>query len=91
MKSLPPDLRPYKKTDVFTKETVPKGLLKEHHTMAGVWGKIVILEGGLIYTIDDENKEGVMLTPDYHGVVEPQVVHHITPLNGVKFFIEFYK
>tara|TARA_R110000868_G_scaffold32343_4_gene117679 strand:- start:12301 stop:12555 length:255 start_codon:yes stop_codon:yes gene_type:complete len=81
----------YKKTDVFTKESTPKGLLAQHRTLAGVWGKIVVLEGRLIYTIDDANGEEVELSPQKAGVVEPQVIHHVTPLDGVKFYVEFYK
>lgn len=91
MKPLPSDVVAYKKTDIFTKDTVPKGLLAQHKTIAGVWGKIVVLEGRLVYTIDGKDEEIIELSPSLYGVVEPQVIHHVTPLNGVKFYVEFYK
>jgi len=47
MKLLPDNVSPYKKTPEFTELAVPKGLLKDHRTKEGVWGKIVILEGNL--------------------------------------------
>tara|TARA_R110000868_G_scaffold281824_1_gene542065 strand:+ start:345 stop:620 length:276 start_codon:yes stop_codon:yes gene_type:complete len=91
MKSLPLEVKAYKKTEVFSKETTPKGLLSEHRTIQGVWGKIVVLEGTLIYTIDDNDGETIELSPGKIGVVEPQVIHHVTPLDGVKFYVEFYR
>lgn len=91
MKQLPSEVVAYKKTDIFTQDSTPKGLLEHHRTIAGVWGKIVVLEGRLTYTIDDNDGEVIELTPSIFGVVEPQVIHHVTPQEGVKFYVEFYK
>ncbi|MBH47887.1 MAG: tellurite resistance protein [Halobacteriovorax sp.] len=91
MKSLPPNVAAYKRTDIFTKDTTPKGLLAQHRTLEGVWGKIVVLEGHLTYVIDDNDGETLELSPAQFGVVEPQVIHHVSPQNGVKFYVEFYK
>jgi len=48
MKALPEDVRPYKRTPIFTEATVPPGLLKQHTTKEGAWAKIVVLEGRLL-------------------------------------------
>ena len=89
MKQLPDNVKAYKRTPTFTEETAPEGLLNTHNTKAGVWGLIQIEEGELEYTI--ENEEVHILTKDKNGVVEPEVMHHIKPLNKVSFYIEFYK
>lgn len=89
MKSLPDHVQRYKSTPVFTEETVPKGLLKDHNTKNGVWGLICIEQGELEYIIED--KETHILTPDNKGVVEPEIKHHIKPLGKVIFRVEFYK
>ncbi len=91
MKDLPGDVKTYKRTDTFTENTVPAGLLKSHNTKAGVWGKIVVLEGELRYRILEPQVEDVVLTVDRFGVVEPQVLHEVLPLGKVSFYVEFLK
>lgn len=89
MKQLPDNVKAYKRTPTFTEETVPEGLLNNHSTKAEVWGAIHIEEGQLEYTIED--KESHILTKKNHGIVEPEILHHIKPLGKVSFYIEFYK
>src|SRR6185312_8053195 len=48
---LPPDARPYRRTDTFTETTVPAALLKAHRTKQGTWALIHVLEGRLAYKI----------------------------------------
>lgn len=91
MKNLPDSVLPYKKTPEFTETTVPAGLLKDHQTKESVWGKIVVLEGGLEYTIIEPELEIIKLSEIKHGVVEPTVLHHVTPLGKVRFYVEFYR
>ena len=91
MKVLPVNVTAYKRTPEFTDESVPEGLLNNHKTKAGVWGKIVILEGGLEYTIEEPEVEVVILTPHKFGVVEPTILHHIKPLGSVRFYVEFHR
>ena len=86
--NLPPDVERYRTTWVFTEATVPTGLLKAHRTKAGVWGRIVVLEGRLAYRVRGEE---TVLGPERPGVVEPGVVHEIEPLGIVRFFLEFYR
>lgn len=90
MKDIPVNLTAYKKTDTFDQDSIPKALLNEHSTKPEVWGKIVILEGELLYKIPS-TKEEYKLNPDKFGVVEPEVKHQVTPLGKVKFYVEFYK
>lgn len=89
MKTLPDHVAAYQRTDLFTQDSVPSGLLKDHSTKDGVWGLIQVQKGQLEYTI--ENKEVHILTPDNSGIVEPTVTHHVRPLGEVLFSVEFYK
>lgn len=91
MKSLPPDVSPYKRTPEFDADSVPAGLLKSHDTRPGVWGRIVVLEGELLYRILEPMLEEVLLTPARHGVVEPTVRHEVVPRPGVRFYVEFHR
>jgi len=90
MKSLPDNVVAYKKTPEFDESSVPKGLLNNHQTKEGVWGKIILLEGKLLYTIN-EPKEEIYLDANNFGVVEPTVYHQVKPLGKVRFYVEFYR
>lgn len=90
MKTIPPEAKPYKQTPEFTEATIPKGLLKDHQTKAGIWGKIVVLDGKLLYTIQEPHEE-ILLEPGRDGVVEPTVLHHVQPQGAVRFYVEFYQ
>ncbi|MCB2427701.1 DUF1971 domain-containing protein [Methylophaga pinxianii] len=90
MKSLPDNVVAYKRTPEFHEGTIPSGLLNQHQTKDGVWGKIVILSGKLLYTIQEPFEE-VQLDSNHYGVVEPAVLHQVKPLGQVSFFVEFYQ
>lgn len=89
MKTLPSTVKAYKQTPEFNQQTVPKGLLANHKTKAGTWGKIIVLEGQLQYTIEAP-QETLTLSSEKYGVVEPEVLHHVKPLGPVRFYVEFY-
>lgn len=91
MKQLPDNVLPYKRTPEFTEESVPAGLLNAHQTKECVWGKIVVLEGKLQYTINEPEEEVIILDENAHGVVEPTVLHAVKPLGRVRFYVEFHR
>lgn len=87
--ALPHGVRPYKKTPIFDENTVPKGLLREHRTKAGVWALVHVLEGKLRYRRGPLNIEQI-LTPAAPGVVQPEEPHEVEPVGRVRFYVEFY-
>ena len=89
MKSIPSEAEPYQQTSEFTESSVPAGLLKRHNTKVGVWGRICVLEGELLYRILEPEVEELILRPATDGIVEPEVVHEVKPLGAVRFFVEF--
>lgn len=91
MKNFPSNVSFYKRTPEFTEDSIPAGLLNDHNTKEGVWGKIVVLEGVLEYTIQEPALEKIELSPELYGVVEPKIKHHVKPLSLVRFYVEFYR
>ena len=91
MKSLPPDVQPYQRTKEFSEQSVPAGLLRRHDTKPGVWGRIRVLEGSLLYRILEPEPEEQLLTPERDGIVEPEIPHEVAPQGRVRFFVEFLK
>ena len=91
MKTLPSNVTAYRKTPVFTQETVPKALLNRHTTKEGSWGKIWVISGQLGYRILTEPPEEHTLTPNSPGIVEPQTPHQVELPDPVEFYVEFYR
>ena len=90
MKTIPDSVTAYRRTPEFSEETVPKALLRSHSTKAGVWGRIVVLEGALRYRILPTGEEH-RLASGTDGVVEPTVEHEVAPIGSVCFFVEFLR
>jgi tellurite resistance-related uncharacterized protein len=86
---LPPGFVAYKRTPVFTETTVPDALRRDHSTRAGVWARIVVLEGRLRYVVQQPALTAE-LDPDRPGIVPPEARHHVEPLTPVRFQVEFW-
>ena len=88
---MPPDVEKYGETAVFSEQTVPEKLLNNHNTKAGVWGRIVVLEGALDYIINGSPERTQRLTPGVFGAIAPQELHRVAPVGAVRFKVEFYR
>jgi tellurite resistance-related uncharacterized protein len=86
---LPEGLKAYKKTPLFDESTIPVGLQKDHSTKDGVWALIHVLEGRLLYRIQDPPSEQE-LDSSRPGVVCPGQPHQVKPMGPVSFYVEFY-
>jgi tellurite resistance-related uncharacterized protein len=91
MPELPPGAEIYKTTPELDETTVPQGLLASHRLKAGTWGRIVVREGSLLYTIEQPRELSFVLTPTLPGTVAPEVPHHVKPDTPVRFHIEFLR
>ena len=86
MAEIPEGLRVYNKSH----KTTPGMMKNDHRVRVGVWGKIIVQVGEVIYMIP-ERDETHTLTPDNSGIIEPLVTHKVDPQPGAKFYIEFYR
>jgi tellurite methyltransferase len=87
----PEGLEEYKRTPVFSEMTIPKGLLKQHSTKEGAWGKICVLSGSLAYTVFDPEQKLYQLEPGTDGVIAPQMLHQVEALEQVSFYVQFLR
>ena len=86
---LPPDdMKVFKSTPVFTEETVPAGLLKDHSLKSGVWGRLVVLEGSLRFCEGDLRVE---VGPETLWHVLPDVTHFVEVVGPVSFRVDFLR
>jgi tellurite resistance-related uncharacterized protein len=86
---LPPGLTAYRRSPVFTEQTLPAGLRHRHRTKPGVWATISVLSGRLRFRRFDPPEE-LMLVPTTPAVVAPAEPHEVEPVGPVTFFIEFH-
>ena len=91
MKTLPEGVAHYKSTPEFTETSIPAGLLRSHSTAAGVWGRINVLEGSLLYRELEPALAEHLLTPGVPGVIEPQAKHEVAAVGPVRFCVEFHR
>jgi tellurite methyltransferase len=87
---IPDDFEAYRKTVEFNEQTIPQSLRRNHSTKPGVWAKIHVIEGKLIYRVGALDAS-FQLSLDTPGVVIPEIGHHVEPIGPVRFFVEFYK
>lgn len=85
---LPDGFEVYKSTPVFTEETVPSGLLKDHSLKSGVWGQLVVLAGRIKFC--EDNWE-VLVEPETIWHVLPEVIHNVELVGPVKFRVDFLR
>lgn len=88
-RELPEGLAAYRRTPVFTEETLPAALRQSHRTKPGVWGAITVVEGRLRLRRLDPPDESV-IDPSAPGIVAPEETHEVEPLGPVRFFVEFH-
>ncbi len=90
MQELPEAVQAYQKTQIYTDKTTPGMMKNDHRVRSGVWAKIVVQKGEVIYEIPDRNEQ-TSVTPESPAIIEPLVTHRILPQAGSKFYLEYYR
>ncbi len=90
-RKLPKEVKPYAKSPVYTKKTVPEKLLNHHDLKAGTWGCLNVEEGKVDYFTNGQDVPVSTLAAGEKIVIQPEEKHYITPSEDARFFIEFYK
>jgi tellurite resistance-related uncharacterized protein len=88
---LPESFEPYRKTPVFTEQTVPSGLLSAHTTKAGVWGELEVLAGALDYVVESEPEVRTLVSEGQRQLIAPELRHRVEIAGPVAFTVQFYR
>jgi tellurite resistance-related uncharacterized protein len=75
---------------VFTESSVPAGLLAAHRVASGVWGRLVVSSGAVLFRFEDEEDGNVISAPG-SMVIPPDRPHHLEMLGPVRFVVEFHR
>lgn len=92
---IPADFVNYKSTDIFTQHNIPKLFLFEHNTKAGVYGKIVVLQGQVKFygfkSRCGEIESELLINAGEFAISAPQYWHKVELLTkDTKFRVEFF-
>lgn len=85
----PTHLQKYSESPTFDQDTIPPALQRDHNTKAGVWGRIVVTRGTLLYFRPDRPAQ--IVTPENSATIYPEELHSVTPKGDVTFKVEFYR
>lgn len=89
-RTLPDGLDLVRTTPTFTADDVPPGLLRAHHLAEGVWGRLRVEAGALVY-MEEASGERRTLGPGDVQVIEPEARHHVEPGEGARFHVEMHR
>jgi len=89
--TLPEQLEKYAETPIFTQQSVPEKLTNLHDTKVGVWGKLKVHTGCLMYVIPGPPHETKLVSAGDFAVIEPSILHKVDMVDDVSFSIEFHR
>jgi tellurite resistance-related uncharacterized protein len=81
----------YRETKWFDADTVPAGLLSEHRTREGVWGRLEVEAGTLALCFAAPLNERVELEAGQWAAIPPALTHHVELGAGARFRVVFYR
>jgi tellurite resistance-related uncharacterized protein len=88
---LPDGLEHVRTTDVFDERRHPAGLLRAHRVADGVWARLVVHSGSLVFTFDDDPDRPRAVGAGGTVVIPPARLHHLTFDGPVTFALEFHR
>ncbi len=98
---LPHGLELVRTTGEFDETSVPGGLLSSHRIASGVWGRLVVRSGALVFVVEDDPTRSTGAPTDLEErrtvgagenvVIPPALVHHVELVGPVAFRIEFHR
>ncbi len=86
-----PDGLEYVRTAEFDQDSVPAGLLRAHRVATNTWGHLVVTQGALAFTFEDDPAPPRRLESGDTQPIPPDRMHHVILLGDVSFGIEFYR
>ena len=87
----PDGLEPHRRTPEFDERSVPAGLRADHSTKRGVWARIQVLSGALLYHVGAPTERSLRVDSSTPATIVPELSHRVETQGPVRFFVEFYR
>ena len=85
----PDEANVFHRTEIFDQDSVPGPLQQRHRTGQGIWARLTIVHGSLVFVEHEPFGRRTVLAPDVPGVVVPEVPHQVEITGPVRFLLEF--
>lgn len=98
--AIPDDHDLVRTTAVFDEHSIPAGLLKAHRVAAGVWGNLVVHEGAIDFSFEDDEADDQdaekgskarTVAAGEHQPIPPDRPHRLTITGPVRLVVEFHR
>lgn len=88
---LPDGLELARTTDVFDEANHPGGLMRAHQVAAGVWGRLLVHSGHVVFVFEDQADQPRVVAAGETQVIPPERRHHVDFDGPATFAIEFHR
>jgi tellurite resistance-related uncharacterized protein len=88
---LPNGLEHLRTTDTFDQDHHPAGLRRSHRVADGVWARLLVHTGSLVFVFEDEPDHATDVGAGASVVIPPGRLHHIDVIGPVTFALEFHR
>ncbi|MFN3257067.1 MAG: DUF1971 domain-containing protein [Ilumatobacter sp.] len=88
---LPAAIEYVRTTATFDQDDHPGGLRRAHRVAAGVWARLDVHTGALVFVFEDEPDERIEVAAGSSIVIPPQRLHHVEVVGPVTFSIDFHR
>ncbi|MGE0879267.1 MAG: DUF1971 domain-containing protein [Acidimicrobiia bacterium] len=88
---LPAGLTLVRTTDRFDEHHHPAGLRRAHRVADGVWARLVVSTGSLVFVFEDDLDHRMTVAAGDSVVIPPARLHHVDIGEAVTFFLEFHR
>ncbi len=85
----PEGVEAYRETAWFEADSVPAGLLADHRTRPGVWGRLELEAGTLALCFAEPLDDRVELTAGQWAAIPPALTHRVELGPGARFRVVF--
>lgn len=87
----PEGLAAYRRTMQFDQNSVPAGLKRKHATRAGIWGRLHVVAGTLLYHVEAPVGRTFPIAQGSFAVIVPELPHRVETSGPAQFFVEFWR
>jgi tellurite resistance-related uncharacterized protein len=88
---LPDGLEHVRTTDTFDQDHHPAGLRSAHRVADGVWARLIVRTGALIFVFEDDPGRAIDVAAGTSQVIPPGRLHRVDIAGPVTFELEFHR
>lgn len=86
---MPQNMKEISRTNLFTEQTVPAKMRKQHYLTKDTWGLLTVKSGALTFMLEGDSI-GIDVKQGQSVVIEPEKMHFVATSGPVSFDVAFF-